>query len=438
MEKTFGEVLRRLRGQVPVRTLARRASVSKSLVSALENHGKRPSASVAASLDAALNAGGELIAAYEADASNGKNVENREFCPPVAAMGSVRTLEEEFPLAGEDATERRRLLQLAAGLGAVVTAPTEALRQLIDLDMRMEQTAEDWALACADHLHALHTRPAAEVQQDLHLDLVAVLRQVDQVVTLRGPDHAETRELYRVLAAMAALQANVLTRLGQHGAALRWWRTARKAADTSADLHLALGIRFTEAGNGLASGQRDPATVLALIDSAGHLVHSAPDSYGTALLQISRVKALSMLGRHDEAVAILDGVQDQLAAGSLPVGIMPRYWRNTQLGYAQVWVYSGAGLDERAMAACAQVLRTNVDYQYIANTRLHAARCTIAGGGIDAGIQQAAEVLDGIEPVYRTHIVKQTAEMVIRTVPVEQRDRPLIGELRSMLAIEAR
>jgi hypothetical protein len=42
-------------------------------------------------------------------------------------------------------------------------------------------------------------------------------------MTLPG---ADVTDLQRVLAALSTLHGGVLTRLGDHGAALRWWRTA--------------------------------------------------------------------------------------------------------------------------------------------------------------------------------------------------------------------
>ncbi|WP_239338416.1 helix-turn-helix domain-containing protein [Frankia sp. CiP3] len=60
--ETFGQALRRLRGDLSVRELARRANCGKSYVSDLEHGRRNPSPGVAAALDTALGASGELIA----------------------------------------------------------------------------------------------------------------------------------------------------------------------------------------------------------------------------------------------------------------------------------------------------------------------------------------------------------------------------------------
>ncbi|MGW0801394.1 hypothetical protein [Nonomuraea sp. NPDC002799] len=62
---------------------------------------------------------------------------------------------------------------------------------------------------------------------------------------------SELTEPYRVAALLAAIQANALTRVSDHGAAIRWWSTARKTADTSRDLELRLLVRSEEAIHGL-------------------------------------------------------------------------------------------------------------------------------------------------------------------------------------------
>ncbi|MEU8279480.1 hypothetical protein ACFYOK_25360 [Microbispora bryophytorum] len=100
---------------------------------------------------------------------------------------------------------------------------------------------EDWHLACADHLHTLRTRPPAQMVADLLIDLMAVRNQTE------ASTPEDVIELQRVTAALASVHADALTRLGEHDAALCWWRTARQAADASGDLRLRLLVRGEEA-----------------------------------------------------------------------------------------------------------------------------------------------------------------------------------------------
>ncbi|MGI5155024.1 hypothetical protein [Microbispora sp. CA-102843] len=229
--------------------------------------------------------------------------------------------------------ERRRLLQLAIaslGMGALGGAASdEPVRRLLDLAMNGEpRSIEDWHLSCADHLHALRTRPPAQVVADLLMDLMAVRQQMETST----PD--DVTELHRVTAALASVHANALTRLGEHGSALRWWRTARQAADASGDLRLRLLVRGEEAGHGLY-GQRDPQTVLGLVESAERIAGGP-----TVDLLTTRAKALTVLGRHDEARTALDNLLRLASAGVTADSF--GFWKPNQIHFAESWVHAGA------------------------------------------------------------------------------------------------
>ncbi|MEZ0074384.1 hypothetical protein [Planotetraspora sp. GP83] len=322
--------------------------------------------------------------------------------------------------------ERRRLLQLAAasiGIGALTGGSAdESVRQLLDMAMDGEpRSIEDWNLACGDHLYALRTRPPAQVAADLLIDLLAVRRQME----VSSP--SDVTELQRVTAAMASVYANALTRLGEHGAALRWWRTARHAADASGDLRLRLLVRGEEAGHGLY-GQRDPETVLRLLDSAQGIAGRP-----TVDVLTNRAKALTMLGRHDEARATLNDLLDLASAGVAADSF--GFWKADQIHFAESWVYAGAGEERAADRARDDVLTLTSTYQYGANVRLHEALCTVAQGGVDEGTRKAATVIGSLAPGYRSHHIIETGRMVLRAVPLDQRDRRAVGEFRELLAI---
>ncbi|MBE3007791.1 hypothetical protein IL992_01060 [Microbispora sp. NEAU-D428] len=138
---------------------------------------------------------------------------------------------------------------------------------------------------------------------DLLIDLMAVRHQMETST----PD--DVTELHRVTAALASVHANALTRLGEHGAALRWGRTARQAADASGDLRLRLLVRGEEAGHGLY-GQRGPETVLALVESAERIAGGS-----SVDLLTTRAKALTVLGRHNEARTALDDLLRPASSG---------------------------------------------------------------------------------------------------------------------------
>lgn len=322
--------------------------------------------------------------------------------------------------------ERRRLLLASVGLGAF--AASASLTALTDLALTSEpRDLADWQVAVADHLHAIRTRPPAQARDDLVVDLLRLRQQLNRA----GRDGADLR---RVLASLAALYGGLLTRLGEHGAALRWWRTACHAADDAADLELRLLVRAESAGFGLY-GQRDPATVLRLLDDAERIAGRSR-SVWRADLNSTRAKALSLLGRHAEARAavhvLLDTVPD--AAPGSPI---PTLWTADQAHFAESWVLAAAGDEAGTGRARDRVLSYTGDYQYVANVNLHGALCTVISGGAAAGARRAAEVLDGLPPGYRSQMITETGRRVLAAVPRADQDSPAARDLAEVIVSTA-
>ncbi|MGW4412821.1 helix-turn-helix domain-containing protein [Nonomuraea sp. NPDC004702] len=423
MGAQFGQVLRRLRGDMPVRTLARRGNISPSYVTMLEKGTANPSLKTAVSLDHALGAYGALVEAFVSDAPEPRNAilgaptDQNGFVPTVDRAG-MRAADN-----GEDATKRRQLFGLAASAGAL--GFDEIVRQGLDLATTPDRSAEDWDIARADHLHALRTRPPARVVRDLSIDLYVLRQQIE------GARGEELTELHRVAAVLAAIQANALTRMSDHGSAIRWWSTAKKNADASRDLDLSLLVRGEEAIHGLY-GQREPETVLRLIEHARRLT---PRPWPR--LMTAQAKALALLGRPAEATATLHALHDHMDRGA--VGDRWDFFRPDQIPFAESWVAAYAGDEAAADAARDKVLRIIPErsYQYRVNARLHEAISTAALGGVDEGARIAANVIDSLPAQFRTNHIRETARMVLRAVPITEQARPSVTDLRSMLAIEA-
>jgi len=331
-----------------------------------------------------------------------------------------------------DDMERRRMLLASLGVGAgALSTSAEPVRQLLDLILAGEtRSVEDWNLVCTDHLFALRTRPPAQVRQDLIIDLIAAQRQ------LKTTKDGDVPEMSRVIAALSTLHANLLSRLGEHGAAIRWWHTARSAADASGDLELRLCVRATETGHGLY-GQRDLPTVLRLTDDALGIAGRRP-SLGAALVCCSRAKALTLLGRHDEALRQLNDYRDRAAAAPGPTDIMPGYWQGDQLPFAENMVLSGIGDEAEAAQAGENLLSSgNPDYNLTTKVRLNRALCTLTKGGTEEGARQAAEALDALPAPYRNHIITETGKAIYRAIPTDQREKPTVQDFREVLLTTA-
>ncbi|GLW11141.1 hypothetical protein Misp01_62690 [Microtetraspora sp. NBRC 13810] len=367
----------------------------------------RPHPDTVARLDALYGAGGQLVALHAS----------------MADLDRLRTLASSGHRdLGESATDRRRLLQIAAAAGLGALGGTEAVRQLLNMGIGDDfRDLDEWELSSSDHLHALRTRPPAAVAAHLAIDLDTLRRQKE----VSSP--AELPALHRVTAELCAIHANVLTRLGEHGAAIGWWRTGRRAADASGDFEIRLLIRSEEAGHSLY-GQRSPESVLRLVDAAERLA-------GEPLVHLlsTRAKALSMLGRTDEARQTLRTLLD-VAHRGVPAD-SAGFYTPSQVYFTQSWVYAAAGDETAAGAAQEEVRRLTGDYVYRANVELHRALCLVRARGVAEGVRHAAGMLDTVPAEYLSNHVLETGRMVLRAVPVEQRGRADVAEFGEFLAV---
>ncbi|RKS70727.1 helix-turn-helix protein [Actinomadura pelletieri DSM 43383] len=422
----FGERLRALMAErgISQRELARRVPCNSGYLSRLASGKRVASESLVRKLDDLLDADGDLVALARTADHTGVRLGS------VTARGvSVET--SAPPHAGDDDdVKRRAALQLLAALGvSTATLGAEPLRHLADLALTAEpRDLDDWHLACVDHLHALRTRAATQARKDLVIDLLALDRQLDAAPA------GDVTELQRVKGALAMLHAHLLSRLGDHGAAIRWWRTARAASDSSGDLDLRLMVRCEEAGVGLY-GQRDVGTVLTLTHSAERIAGDGA-SFWKADLAGTRAKAFTLLGQHDQAVQALNSYVGY-GEPDAPTSILPTLWTDDQAHFAQSWVHAGAGDEAAADRARDLVLARSGDRQYAANVRLHEALCTVVQGGIDRGVRQAAIILDTIPAAFRTQMITEVGRTVLNAVPYEQRHRPAVREFRHVLTTTA-
>ncbi|MEV6986303.1 helix-turn-helix transcriptional regulator [Sphaerisporangium sp. NPDC051017] len=414
----FGAVMRRCRDARPnlgLRQAATQMYTDFSNLAKWERGERTPPPDMISRLDQVYGAQGILTALYDVLVRLNAAAESER-------LRAGRYAENPPFGIGDDDMERRAALQFLAGLGTLGTLglSTEPFRQLLDLSFdHPHRPLEDWEQACADHLYALRTRPPAQVAADLFIDLMAVRRQC-QVST-----SSEVTELQRITAMLSSIHANALTRLADHGAAIRWWYSARQAADASGDLALRLLVRAEEAGHGLY-GQRDPETILRMVRSAQQITDKPYLKLLTA-----EAKALSMLGRHDEALKTLSTLHKAAEQGGTD-----RYgfWSPPEIYFAGSWVYAGAGDESAADTARENVLRLARDYQYPVNVQLHGALCTVTRGGIDEGLRQAATAIEVVTPAYRSHHMIETANLVLRAVPRDQRTRDSAIEFRTLLA----
>jgi hypothetical protein len=112
------------------------------------------------------------------------------------------------------------------------------------------------------------------------------------------------------------------------------------------------------------------------------------------------------------------------------------FWKPDQVHFTQSWVYSAAGIESHAAQAREQVLRFAGDYVYQVNVGLHAAWAMVSHGGVEEGMAHATAVMATLPHAFRSAHVVETARMVLQAVPIDHQERPAVGDLRSMLALD--
>ncbi|TDD68284.1 helix-turn-helix domain-containing protein [Actinomadura rubrisoli] len=407
---TFGETMRAAmtHRRMSLRAVARAVPCDPGHLSHIWRDHYLPGRSTAEAIEHVLGIPGQLTPILEEEAAARR-----------------ATLEAKNSREMDEDVRRRQAIQMFTTLGISALGPTgEAARQLMAVNFESEfRDLDHWHITISDHMHALNTRPARAACEGLVIDLFAIERQ------LGTASASEAIELQRINAALATIHANGLTRLGDHSAAIHWSRTARTAADTSGDLELRLLVRGAEANRGLY-GQRTPATILRLTGEARRIGGDS-SSIGLAKVKVGQAKALSMVGRHEEAKRCLRPLLTSLPT-NVDAGGIPGMWKN-DVRFAQSWVHAYAGEEGPADQARDQVLTSAPAYQHAANVRLHEALCATVNGGAERGFVQAAEIYDGL-PVYqkRSQMIVETCRAILRAAPPEQQDRPAARDLRAI------
>src|SRR5260370_356212 len=148
-------------------------------------------------------------------------------------------------LGEEDIVLRRHLLQLLAGAGVTATAPLDGqLIGAIDgLRRRMDDTLvsatvsptmlDQWEETILGYGQQYQNTPSLRMLCDVLLDFSEIRRMCDQ----RQPVELQER-LCRIASQLSGMSGLIMINLGDHRLARSFFRTARTAADETADRSL--------------------------------------------------------------------------------------------------------------------------------------------------------------------------------------------------------
>jgi transcriptional regulator with XRE-family HTH domain len=440
MAHYFGALIRDFRDTYELRIgepmtiaqLAERAGYSSSMIGQLERGESLPeSGQRVQALDDALRAGGELRKVWPLVQRLGHRTIDELAAATNRVIGGYRDNQSEA-LSDGDEMERRHLFQLA-GLGLLtqhsLSGTGEPIRRMLEraLGTAHDLTIEDWEAVCAGHMNAVLHQPPARVKDSLVVDLAAVQQELLRTASERAGD------LQRVAAWLAAMQANVLFRLGEYGAVHRWLATARHAADASGDLDMRVWVRGTEAVFALYSSL--PSQRVLQLARTAQAFAGAGVTPGRLRAVAAEAQALAVLGRGREAQERLLHLYE--LAGHCPAA--ERFsWTDDAVWFTASWVHSYGGSIDEAREARDNALALVTTYQSAANIQLHEALSVSKSGRYDKALAIATQVISDLDPAHRTYPILHTARSVFTTIPVEKRRAlPALPDYRAAISASA-
>jgi hypothetical protein len=414
----FGRALRRRRAAcgLTVRGLAAKVHYSKSHLSDLENAVRLPHRTLAVALDEVLKAGGELVRLLPGG--------------PPFTTADHGNLTSDVPLDGDgglEAMKRRTLLGLGsvAGLGIVAPGITSE---------RADVAVGEWGEIVTEYGYSYMTTAPTEVLRSLTADLVALQRAAQQRTSA-----ADLRSLRRNGAYLAGFMAMSMGDLGHLRQAQRWWRSARRVADDSGDLHAILWVRAREIVRGIY--ERRPTTeILALVTEAEQCATPAAPATAVVELVIGKAQVLGLAGRGPEAAEALAHLQDRVFP-QLPSRVAADRnslfgWPEERMRFGESFAYSFLGDHERASQAqdrAVQLYPASFP-RGRAQIELQRAICLVHEGDVAAGVGHARSVLAGLPAEHHNRPVDDLGQRVLEAVGASDRRRPAVTEYADYLA----
>ncbi|MGW0252461.1 hypothetical protein ACWDYH_38140 [Nocardia goodfellowii] len=337
----------------------------------------------------------------------------------------------------DDVLRRTFLLSAsAAGVGAVLGLESarhglnRALSDGVSVDL------DDWREVVREYGSAYVTHTAAELHKMLLVDVLGL-----QMALSMSAGDAARRELYKIGALLSQYMAQAIGDCGQRREAMRWWRTARKAADLSGDLHTMAYVRGRKAIRAIYDGE-SPYVIIENIAEADHLIANGP-IIGRPSLLAARAQSHAILGNTDDAEVSLIALRETFA--ELPATVANDHgWHcwaypEERVRFAESFVYSHLGETEKAEKAQSAALAL-----YPPNSRrgpvqieLQRALCQVRSGDPSAGTSYATTTLDELPTQHRTRFVMGLGEQVLAAVPPDQRRIPTARELHELLRDDA-
>lgn len=363
----FSDALRRLCGHRSIRDVAHMANCSKTQVGDLLSGRRAPTAAMAAALDQALAAGGELVA--------------------------LAALRQDRPILEQAAALHRGVADVLA------TGPMSST------------SLDEWDWTIGRHGRATRWRPEAALLPELMGDFADLQR------LLGGRHPAPVRQrLTRYVAQMSGLMALTLLKLGDPGAR-DWWRTGRAAAAAAEDRETLSWMYAQEAYQMYYGG--DPEGAVELAARAQHVAGGLP-CVGPALAAPLEARAHAVLGRRPESEAALAAAEAALRRLPASERIASAFgYSESQLAFhaGNAWTHLRESDRAREQHERALELYPTSDYTDLALIQLDQAACMMVDGDPGGAAEHVADTIVSLPEQHRSALIVYRARELADTVP---------------------
>ncbi|WP_431968801.1 helix-turn-helix domain-containing protein [Actinacidiphila sp. bgisy160] len=286
---------------------------------------------------------------------------------------------------------------------------------------------DEWAYTVARHGRATRYRP----ERELLPELLADIGDLRHVLAHRHPEPAR-RRLIQCLAQLAGLMALTLLKLGDP-AARDWWRTGRAAAAAGEDRTTLAWMYAQEAYQLYYGGDLHGAVELAA--RARHYAGGLP-CVGAALAAPLGARALAQLGHGEETAAALEAAEAALERLPAEQRIGSAFgYSEAQLAFHSGNAWTHLGNVPRAAEQHERALGLYPDSDHTDRTliRLDQAMCRAHDGDAATAAALATETIVTLPPAHRSALIIYRAREVAARVPETQ----AVSEVRVLREILA-
>jgi tetratricopeptide (TPR) repeat protein len=341
---------------------------------------------------------------------------------------------------------RRAVLRLRAGPGgdapgdedSAFFGAADRIRRRMDDALfagKVSETMIDrWEQATAAYGREYLIAPPLRLLGDTLLDVSDVRRMCAE----RQPAESAER-LCRLAGRLAGLAGIIMINLGDPRLARSFFRTARIAADETADRRLRAWVAAREALVPLYYG--DPGEALALANSAADLAGHQPSVAGVMAPAIA-ARAMARMAGYGSRRA-LDQARDLLDRAHDAVDDLPASDRaDTAFGYTQrqLFFHEGDALlalgdGQRAARSFARALSGYRPGEFLDRSLivLGQARCLLEAGEPEQALRLSQNALLGLDREHRPEIVLRAARLLGRLVAARHAGLPAVREYREAL-----